>query len=51
MLKGGLVSIWELDMNLVPTLICINRRMCSFFTPNKWFIAKKESGELTSTLA
>ena len=23
MLKGGLVSIWELDMNLVPTLFII----------------------------
>ena len=23
MLKGGLVLIWELDMNLEPTLLCI----------------------------
>ena len=25
MLKGGLVLIWELDMNLVPTLVIIGQ--------------------------
>ena len=25
MLKGGLVLIWELDMNLVPTLVTIQK--------------------------
>ena len=24
MLKGGLVLIWELDMNLAPTLLCMS---------------------------
>ena len=24
MLKGGLISIWDLDMNLVPTLMMID---------------------------
>ena len=27
MLKGGLVSIWELDMNLVPTLLLTYRKI------------------------
>ena len=32
MLKGGLVLIWELDMNLEPTLVLINQTRLPLFT-------------------